>query len=147
MRTDSEIDALFGLLRAVKRAYHAEIQRLGIDLAPMHLKVLRMVKHRSGCTAQDMAAAFGRDKAQIARLVQSLLQMGYVRRVANPNDGRSQLIELDSAGEDVLTKTASIHKRVVALMTDGVGKKDQAAFFATARQFQENLARRPSRSR
>ncbi|MEM1261280.1 MAG: MarR family winged helix-turn-helix transcriptional regulator [Pseudomonadota bacterium] len=141
MSTEKELDQLFGLLRAIKRQYRAELIELGIDLAPMHLKVLKMVQQRSGCTAQAIAAASGRDKAQIARLVHTLRQAGYVRRVENPDDRRSQLIDIDTAGSKVLQETAAIHRRIVSTMTRGLSKADQTVFFSVVQQFRNNLAR------
>lgn len=53
---------------------------------------IHAVRHHPGITQAELAAALNTDKPAITRRTASLERKGYLRRVPNPRDGRSQLL-------------------------------------------------------
>jgi len=48
-------EAIFGLVHAVRNNMKQEIKLLSIDLAPMHLKSLKVISIIDNCTGQKLA--------------------------------------------------------------------------------------------
>jgi len=66
----------------------------------------------------DLAIAFGTDSASMTRTVQRLERAGFVRRRADPHDGRVTLVESTPAG---LALRAQIEELWSVLESDTVG--------------------------
>lgn len=76
----------------------------GVQANPMELKALLHIAHHPGCTASDLVRHSGRDKAQVARLLQQLEAHGWVLREASAADRRVQHIRVTPDGEAVHRK-------------------------------------------
>lgn len=134
------IEATFHLAHAIKQqlGHQLEIQQLGI--APMHVRVLKIIHQRKSCTSIDIANLFKRDKAQITRLIKGLLDQGLVCKQSNPEDKRSQLLVLSSQGVALQENLLSISKKMENQMTQGIDEKDLNTFIKVAQKITKNLA-------
>lgn len=79
-------------------------QAIEPTLAPFAGKLLAMIGRRPGWSQQRLGAAVQRDKAQVARTVKELEQLGLVLRAASAEDWRSQCLRLTAAGERVFAE-------------------------------------------
>lgn len=68
------------------------------DLTHMEFKVLAFFARRPGASQRDLVQHSGRDKAQIARLIQGLRQRGLLDARADEQDRRSLCLCLSAAG-------------------------------------------------
>ena len=64
----------------------------GQGVGTAELDCIHAVRHHPGITQAELAAALNTDKPAITRRTASLERKGYLRRVPNPRDGRSQLL-------------------------------------------------------
>lgn len=133
------LDTLFQLLFALKTQLSAELVRQGIHVAPMHIRLLKLLNREAPCTAQKLVGIMGRDKAQITRLVQDLLTAELIKRVQNPADKRSQLLSLRARGTAALKKMDLIEDNLVAEMSSEVDVDDKQRFLSVASKFESNL--------
>lgn len=69
------------------------------DLSLAQLRTLALIEHLQPVRLRDVAADAGADKAQISRVVSSLVSRGYVTRHALAGDARSAHLELTAAGQ------------------------------------------------
>jgi DNA-binding MarR family transcriptional regulator len=86
-------------------------QRLAVDghseIRPRHGAVLAYLD-ADGTRATDLAAMSGRHKQVIGTLVDELEALGYVERIADPNDRRAKLIRPTTLGLDEMEKSDAI---------------------------------------
>ncbi|MEJ6023724.1 MarR family winged helix-turn-helix transcriptional regulator [Ramlibacter sp. PS4R-6] len=70
------------------------------DVSLAQVRTLALIDHLQPVRLRDVAADAGADKAQISRVVSSLVSRGYVTRRALVGDARSAHLELTQAGRD-----------------------------------------------
>ena len=68
------------------------------DVSIAQVRTLALIEHLQPVRLRDVAADAGADKAQISRVVTSLVSRGYVTRRALAGDARSAHLELTDAG-------------------------------------------------
>jgi DNA-binding MarR family transcriptional regulator len=68
------------------------------DVSLAQVRTLALIEHLQPVRLRDVAADAGADKAQISRVVTSLVGRGYVMRRALAGDARSAHLELTDAG-------------------------------------------------
>src|SRR5687768_12173497 len=72
--------------------FHASIATL-LDLHPTDYKVLGILERAGPLSAGDIARHSGLANASVTNLIDRLEQKGFVRRVADPADGRRVMVE------------------------------------------------------
>jgi len=93
-----------GLLEIAGEAMLAEFREELVehgydDLRPTHGCVFRFVRE-DGMRLTDLAACAGITKQSAGELVDGLVALGYVERIADPADRRAKLICLTARGEE-----------------------------------------------
>ena len=74
------------------------------DLQLSHFEPLQIIASRQGCRVFDIAEEMVISVGGTSKLVDRLEAAGRVRRTANPDDRRSSIIEITSAGRRLLAK-------------------------------------------
>lgn len=128
MLTHQDIGHISGVLYAFKNRLAEAFAQRGLAFAPTQLKVLRLVSHMSPCTAQALAQTLGRDKAQVTRLLQDLVNTGVLERVPNPDDKRSQLLHLTAEGESLYQQMLEAEQEVLESISKSISQSDAVAF-------------------
>lgn len=101
---------------------HAQLARQGHpDLRPVHGFVLQAVG-ADGVTAVELGRRLGVTKQAAAKHIEHLERLGYLRRAADPADGRRKLVQRTEAGNDVLTRSAAIFDDLRANWADMLGE-------------------------
>ncbi|MDH5559669.1 MAG: MarR family transcriptional regulator [Deltaproteobacteria bacterium] len=70
------------------------IRSLGVDLTPEQWLVLNWLWSHSGVCQQDLVEVTQKSKANITRMIDSLMKRDYVIRVSDVNDRRKHLLEM-----------------------------------------------------
>ncbi|GGO80294.1 MarR family transcriptional regulator [Marinobacterium nitratireducens] len=146
MQNDIPIgEALHRLLHAYRRAMRQSYRAAGIELAVSHIRSLKVIRHHQQrllqpCTAQAIAADIERDKAQIARVVRDLLEKALIEKRPNPEDGRSQILQLTSAGEAMLERIGNAEHQASLRMAQGLSPDELTAFIRLASAMTDNLS-------
>jgi DNA-binding MarR family transcriptional regulator len=110
---------------AVHRRIIADLQAAGFaDLGDAHMAVLRYPGPQ-GRRPSDLAAELGMSKQAVNYLLGGLERAGYVRRAADPHDGRSRRLELTERGEAVRT---TIRSTVTAIEDELAAELGRAEF-------------------
>ena len=135
----SAIETIRFLAYAVKRQLAIQLEAEELGLAPMQVRVMKIIHRRSPCTALDIASFIRRDKAQITRLINGLLEQGLIEKVPNPKDKRSQFLSLSPEGAKVQATLSKLTKRAEQSMNEGIAEKDMQTFFDVAKKMRKNL--------
>jgi DNA-binding MarR family transcriptional regulator len=95
--------------------------RAGADMPLVALLPLRVVRSTANCRVQELAAGLGLSVGGASKSADRLERRGWLRRVANPSDRRSLLLELTddgllaaAAGDAVID--AALRTRVTGLI-------------------------------
>lgn len=103
---------LAGAFRAIIDDLHVQLAAAGHPQArPLHGFALQAIGP-DGATLSELGRRLGVSKQAAAKTVANLEQVGYVRRVAHPQDQRAVLIERSPAGEQMLALSAEIFGRI-----------------------------------
>ena len=140
MSMSNALDLVFNLGFSLRRFVTStpEVQSLG--LASMHIRALRIIKKNEPCTANILAQKSGRDKAQITRLVNLLVEEGLIIREANPEDKRSQLLLLSQSGNQTYAQLQKVGEVATQIMYEGISVKDREDFERISKQIIENVS-------
>jgi DNA-binding MarR family transcriptional regulator len=139
MSDQSSLDSLFHLVHALKRQLHSQADKLELGLTPMHIRVIKIIERKKPCTALDITDFLGRDKAQVTRLISTLIDNGLVTKEPNPNDKRSQYLNTTAAGAEIVEKIKGIDAETVDVMTRDINAANLAEFQRIAEIMTRNL--------
>ncbi|MBU2871412.1 MarR family winged helix-turn-helix transcriptional regulator [Colwellia sp. E2M01] len=132
-------EALFSLLFKVRNKINQEVKRLDFGLPLMHLKTLKVISMIEECTGKKLAAAMGRDKAQINRAIKELVIQQLIIKTQNEHDGRSHILSLSEHGSHIIEKFNNVEQQVFKAMAENIAKDDVQAFIQLANVFKNNL--------
>lgn len=129
------LESLHALMHQVR-----SLERAGLDDAThAEGKALGFFGRRPGATASDLVGHSGRDKGQVARLLNGLKDKGLLRAEPDAQDRRVQRIHLTEAGRDMLAAVRARGARVAACATLGVPPDQLADLLGRVRQMRANL--------
>ena len=128
MSNSKPLENLFQLVHRLKKEFFNRLELLDSGLTPMHTRVLKVIHRKSPCTAIDIATLLHRDKAQVTRLLNSLIEQGMITKQANPEDKRSQFLLLTNSGEALMEQILEINDELSELMTEGLSESEVAEF-------------------
>ncbi|CAE6904319.1 MULTISPECIES: MarR family winged helix-turn-helix transcriptional regulator [Vibrio] len=144
MSNPKSLDNLFHLVHVLKRQLHEQIEQLELPIAPMHVRVIKIISKQSPCTAMDVVNFLNRDKAQVTRLIKTLIEEGFIEKRPNPEDKRSQCLLTTEKGNEVLAKIKAVDAEIFQKMTLNVSEEELEAFQLVAGKLAENLSKKPS---
>lgn len=133
------IETTFHLAHAIKQQLGDQLEAQNLGIATMHVRVLKVIGKSNAATAIDIADLFKRDKAQITRVVNQLIDKGLVQKEPNPDDKRSQLLSLTSAGRVKQEKLQTLSDYMEDQMTQSIDATDLAVFVKVAQTMTKNL--------
>ncbi|KMV29175.1 MarR family transcriptional regulator [Photobacterium swingsii] len=141
MSDRKSLESLFHLAHSLKRQMHDHIEEMELDIAPMHVRVLKIINFKNRCTAIDIAHLLNRDKAQVTRLLNALIKQGYVVKEPNPDDKRSQCLRVTTDGLKITSQIANIDKKMFELLSKDISQEELEIFERIASKMARNLAK------
>jgi len=131
------------LLRRARSLGKAWADRAHPELEPGAYPLLAHVARTPGVRNSDLAVQFGIGRATICRQVQHLEELGLLARQPDPQDARSQVLELTGKGRDLVTKVQEAGRQRlraalgewspddVAVLADTLGRLNKTLNVAT----------------
>ncbi|NQZ30100.1 MAG: MarR family transcriptional regulator [Oceanospirillaceae bacterium] len=139
MDNTNPVSAAFRLAHALKRSVLHRIDCESMPLSPMHVRVLKTIEYHVSCTANDIAIELDRDKAQVTRLVNTLVELGIVGREKNPRDKRSQILVISDKGKQLLIRIEAIDHGILQQLGDQVSAEELIVFAKIATKMADSL--------
>lgn len=121
------IDGLHALMHLLRRRLQQAAQAEGDGLAAMELRALGFFVRHPGSTAKALAAHSGRDKAQVARLLQPLLARGLLAATPDEQDRRSLQLRPTAAGARIERRLAVQRQQIHDELLAGFGAAELQA--------------------
>lgn len=113
---------------------------LNLELTRLHAKLFRntpmqrgvgkmtamtLLKLNPGLTQATIAESINKDKAAIARIIDELVQEGFIRRDISPEERRSYSLTLTPKGHAKFARFAELSKACEAAFTNGLTKAER----------------------
>ncbi len=137
---DAVLEQFFGLMHQFKSHMHQALSTDNFELGPIGAQALGFFESNPKATQTDLIGYFGRDKAQVTRLLKQLEERGLVTREVHAEDRRSHRIQLTAAGK-ALQATLHKHKqRVAEKMMADFDAKERATLIALLGRMRANVA-------
>ena len=113
------VERLHALMHRLKRSLQQAAQAQGEGLAPMEVRALAFFARHPGSTASELVAHTGRDKAQVARLVQPLLLRGLLVAAPAEQDKRRVELRLTDSGRRIERRMAAQRLQINSALLAG----------------------------
>lgn len=115
-----------------------ELRAVGISAD--HFAVLSVIGHLGPVTPTDLSRVLGMPPTTVSSWVRRLSARGHITRQANPNDGRSALLEVTRGGRAVIEKAQPLFQRVLDDVNEGLEGREAGVTDAFV-ELQEALRR------
>ena len=118
------------LLRAVnRRAEKLANQELArFDLTSTQFRTLTYLSHRPPQTVRqcDLEVFFSKSNPAVTGILNNMEQKGLIRRVCNPADGRSKVLEITEKGWALLPELDAYRGWMDKLLTENMTEEEKA---------------------
>ena len=111
----------------------------GHGLSPQQWFMLFRLHERDGRSQSELTDATVDDRPYVSRQVRGLEMAGYVRRAADPSDGRRTLVTLTEAGQACVADMLPIAVETRRSLFEGVDASALAVFADVLDQLERNL--------
>lgn len=139
MSNNSLSETLHQLMHTYVNLLHEGIKRQDLELSIIHIRTLKGVCYNPHSTAKSIAERLERDKAQITRALNDLLAADLIIKTDNPQDGRSQLLELTAKGKEIMIKLDAAEVWAKNQLTQDLTTVELALFFRVSRAMIDNV--------
>lgn len=131
------MDAMLTALLTVGRAMR---QRQGDDtLDPGTFWLLKTIVHQGPLRVTELAAATRLDTSTVSRHVAQLDRNGLIERMADPTDGRAQLVGISADGQHRLDEALERRREILATTLAGWDPDDVAEFVRLLGKFVDGI--------
>lgn len=90
----------------------AKFQRFEPNFNIAHTRLFPYLDLTGGTRPSELAARSGVSKQNLNYLLNELEKMGYLTRVADPDDGRAKLVQVTEAGRTAMLKGLGVFKEL-----------------------------------
>lgn len=119
---DDVLEAVHAVMHRVRSLQHQALRGGEHELGPMEARVLGFFARHPGGTQRELADHSGRDKGQLARLVNGLRERGLLDARPDPADGRITRLHLTDTARQlhqaVQRQRRRLAERAAAGLTD-----------------------------
>jgi DNA-binding MarR family transcriptional regulator len=118
--TIADLMAAFAVTR-VQNARVVSAMAVEHGIGPTDLRALSFLSGQDGgATPKHVAEHLGLTTGAMTTLTDRIEQRGLVRRIPNPDDRRSLVLELTPAGRTLMQETSAVYARAFAQAMDGL---------------------------
>ncbi|RBW46062.1 MarR family transcriptional regulator [Psychromonas sp. B3M02] len=133
------INNLFTLMQRYRMTMRDVINANELGLNAMHVRCLHIIEATEACTANDIVQKMQRDKAQVARLVKDLMNLGFIEKNASKEDKRRFILSFTESGSALLMKLLAAQKEINNSLCKGLNKAQLDTFLSVVDKMSENL--------
>jgi MarR family transcriptional regulator, temperature-dependent positive regulator of motility len=108
--------------------FHAEVAADGFDLTPVQYSALKALRDAPGVDQATLAGSIAFDRTTLGGVVDRLEARGLLNRHTASHDRRARVLEISSAGADLIAHVEPAVQRAQAIMLSGLDKTEAAEF-------------------
>jgi DNA-binding MarR family transcriptional regulator len=137
--SDDVLELMHGLMHLVRARHQAQLRGGAQDLTPLEGRVLGFFARQPGATQRELAEHSGRDKGQLARLINGLKERGLLEARADEADRRVTRLHLTEAARQQHQAALRLRRRLAEAATAGLSDTQRQTLLALLRQVAANL--------
>jgi DNA-binding MarR family transcriptional regulator len=111
----------------------------GVNLTKTQMILLLMLERADGQPQHDLAFITNRDKASLARLLNTMEHKNLVARIPSKEDGRVNLIFITKHGKAVLESTRPILDNIIGDIQKGLSNSEIKGVIDVMMKIQKNI--------
>lgn len=133
------LDIIGSIMDLVKAKMAAGLKRGGNPLQLMEAHVLRIVLVRGNCTQMDVIRETRRDKAQIGKLIRSLVNHELLVQSPDPDDARRQRLALTAKGRTVAQQSVKYRGQIARQLLREIPSSERLALMEALTKLEHRL--------
>jgi len=137
-------EAVHRLMHVYKSLLRESVRKQKIELPVTHIRALKGICRNPESTAQSIAQLLQRDKAQITRALNDLIDAGLILKMDNPLDRRSQLLKPTPRGKKIMSKLNAVEDWAVEQLTRNLDADDLAVFLRVSNTMADSVEQIPT---
>lgn len=111
------------------------------ELIPSHGNILTVLyENGNKMPLNEIAKRIGRDKSTVTALVNKLVGLGYVEKVAGQQDKRVTFVQLTGQGHDLKSRFDRISAQVYDTAYRGFSPEEKAQFLSLLKRMNQNFS-------
>ena len=114
-------------------------QKEGYNITPEQFLVLDTLWNEGKMSQQQIADTILKDKNSVVKLIDGLEKREYVKRVANIDDRRQNLIEITQSGKEIEQNVKNIAINAVELIIGDIPKEELIVFIKVLTKMAQNI--------
>ncbi|WP_195822622.1 MarR family winged helix-turn-helix transcriptional regulator [Roseobacter sp. MH60115] len=141
LRKDHKLHALLHSANLIEQHLRIELEPLG--LRPRQARVLHALGRVGTCSQVDLARAFNVSPASMSTMTQRLVQGGYILREVDPEERRTNTLQLTEKGRALLSDVHKAWRAVDKIIQNAVGAENAEQLASLAFMLRDALGGRP----
>ncbi len=131
------------LVTGVRNAIWTSIEKAlqPMDITAAQFVVFNSIARGKGRTIGDLCRLLGYDSGAMTRLLDRIEKKGLLRRVANPDDRRSYLVELTETSTLLVPKARRLVDKVFTALLQDFSDREATALKASLEKILQNAAK------
>lgn len=111
------------------------------DITPSQWGVLRVIHQKERVSTKELAAHLDISSSAATQLVDALVHNGHLKRSGNPDDGRSQYIELSPATHKRMKVLRRMHLERLSEIFSTLSDKELAAYLKLSDKVAQHVSK------
>lgn len=136
---DELLETLHAVMHRLRARHHQALREGEQELTPLETRVLGFFARHPGATQRELAEHSGRDKGQLARLLQGLRERGWLDAEADPDDRRVTRLRLSEQARRRHQAVMRERRRLAESALAGFGERERAELMALLQRLLANL--------
>ncbi|WP_299965908.1 MarR family transcriptional regulator [uncultured Roseobacter sp.] len=141
LRKSLKLHALLHSADLIEQHLRIELEPLG--LRPRQARLLDALDHAGTSSQVDLARAFDVSPASMSTMTQRLVQGGYVLRTVDPDERRTNTLELTEKGRALLSDVRKAWRNVDRIIENAIGAENAGQLASLAFGLRDALGGRP----
>ncbi|WP_077038143.1 MarR family winged helix-turn-helix transcriptional regulator [Pelomonas sp. KK5] len=140
---DELIEAVHAVMHQFRARQFRALREGAHELSHMEAKALGYFARHPGATQSELVQHSGRDKGQVARLIATLRERGYLEARADEADRRIQRLEVSAAGRAVQKAIQAQGRKLSQAAVAGLSAEECAQLKTLLAKLQQQLDELP----
>lgn len=118
---------------------YAKNELAPFKIAPEQSLITMLLRNEDGLTQKEISQKLDKDKAVITRMVDSLEQKGFIRRIISQGDRRIQNVYLTAEGKKSMDNVILISEEINRLICKGISPEELQEVIRILSKMRQNI--------
>lgn len=111
-------------IKSYRQFAQKELKRAGLKITVDQWLTLNCLNENPEISQKELAEMVFKDTASVTRIIELLVQAGYLKRAMHNSDGRRAVLQITKQGKGLLEKAAKVVSAYRKQAQEGIAAKD-----------------------